>query len=76
VIWSKPRFQQAVASLRQQAVSTVLQIDSADRSTIAAIREHDPALADLLDKGTTQRREASLAILRHLEGRMEKGDKL
>jgi hypothetical protein len=69
--WSKDRFQIAVSSLRDQALRTITQIDQADRSTIDHIRQWDPKLADLLDAGTTQRKQASAAILAHIESRSE-----
>lgn len=69
--WTKERFQTAVSSLRDQALRTITQIDQADRSTIDSIREWDPKLAELLDLGTTQRRQASEAILKHIESRSE-----
>lgn len=67
----KEQFQKVVAGLEEQAERTVVSIDVMDRTLIAAIREHDPKLADLLQVGTDQRRAASLAIGNYIRSRRD-----
>jgi len=70
---TKEQFKSYVASLEQQAERTIVQIDVADRAITAGIREHDPKLADLLQKGTEQRRAVSVEIGNYIRSRREAG---